>query len=181
MKKFERWTNVETWRVNLEMRFTENLEDFAGLELDEIMDALINHAYKVVVSENSIATDLSEAFLSEVDWRNIAYAILDMLDVKQRVDNYEERNINMGDFDPRIWTNIPTWRANLEMRFTENLEDFAGLELYEIIIALINHATKKVESENPLATDLAADFLFEVDWHNLAQVILDDLHKLGYH
>ena len=178
MKKFERWTNVETWRANLLMRFTENLEDFAGLKLNEITDALIEHAYKVIVSENSIATDLSEAFLSEVDWRNIAYAILDMLDVKQRVDNYEERNINIGDFDPRTWTNIPTWRANLEMRFTENLEDFAGLELYEIIVALINHAAKKVESENPLATDLAEAFLFEVDWQNIAQVILDDLHKL---
>ena len=82
---------------------------------------------------------------------------------------------NMGDFDPRTWTNIPTWRANLEMRFTENLEDFAGLELDEIMEALINHALKKVESENPLATDLAEAFFFEVDWQNIAQVILDKL------
>ena len=178
MKKFERWTNVETWRVNLEMGFSENLEVFEGLSVSEIIDALIEHAYMLVKSENSIATDISEAFLSEVDWRNIAYAILDMLDVKQRVDNYEERNINMGDFDPRTWTNIPTWRANLEMRFTENLEDFAGLELDEIMDALINHAYKAVESENPLATDLAEAFFCEVDWQNIAQVILDDLHKL---
>ena len=84
----------------------------------------------------------------------------------------------MEDFDPKTWTNIPTWRANLEMRFTENLEDFAGLELDEIMDALINHAIKKVESENQLATDLAEAFLFEVDWQNIAQVILDDLHKL---
>ena len=99
MTKFERWTNVETWRVNSEMGFTENLEVFEGLSLGEIMDALIEHAYKVVVSENSIATDLTEAFLSEVDWRNIAYAILGMLDMKQKIDNYKEKNINMGDFD----------------------------------------------------------------------------------
>lgn len=84
----------------------------------------------------------------------------------------------MEDFDPRTWTNIPTWRANLEMRFTGNLEDFAGLGLDEIMEALINHALKKVESENPLATDLAEAFLFDVDWQNIAQVILDDLHKL---
>ena len=81
----------------------------------------------------------------------------------------------MEDFDPRTWTNIPTWRANLEMRFTENLEDFAGLELNEIMDALIKHAFKAVESENPLATDLAEAFLFEVDWQNIAQVILDKL------
>ena len=81
----------------------------------------------------------------------------------------------MEDFDPRTWTNIPTWRANLEMRFTENLEDFAGLELNELIYALMNHAYKAVESENPLTTRLAEAFLFEVDWHNIAQVILDKL------
>ena len=86
-----------------------------------------------------------------------------------------KRYRNMEDFDPRTWTNIPTWRANLEMRFTENLEDFAGLELDEIMDALINHAYKKVESENPLATDLAEAFFFEVDWQNIAQVILDKL------
>ena len=89
-----------------------------------------------------------------------------------------KRSRILEDFDPRTWTNIPTWRANLEMRFTENLEDFAGLELDEIRDALLNHALKKVESENPLATDLAEAFLFSVDWQNIAQVILDDLHKL---
>ena len=87
----------------------------------------------------------------------------------------------MEDFDPRTWTNIPTWRANLEMRFTENLEDFAGLELDEIMEALINLAYMAVESENPLATDLAEAFFCEVDWQNIAQVILDDLHKLDQH
>ena len=81
----------------------------------------------------------------------------------------------MEDFDPRTWTNIPTWRANLEMRFTENPEDFAGLELDEIMEALLNHALKAVESENPLATDFAEAFLFDVDWQNIAQVILDKL------
>ena len=81
----------------------------------------------------------------------------------------------MEDCDPRTWTNIPTSRANLDMRFTENLEDFAGLELDEIMDALINHAIKALESEKPLATDLAEAFLFEVDWQNIAQVILDKL------
>ena len=89
MKKFERRTNVEIWRVNLGMGFSENIEVFEGLSLSEIMDALINHALKMVESENQLATDLAEAFLSEVYRRNIAYAILDMLDVKQRVDNDE--------------------------------------------------------------------------------------------
>ena len=41
--------------------------------------------------------------------------------------------------------------------------------------ALLNHALKAVESENPLATDFAEAFLFEVDWHNIVQVILDKL------
>ena len=84
----------------------------------------------------------------------------------------------MEDFDPRTWTNIPTWRLNLEMRFTANLEDFVGLELDEIMDSLINNTSKAVESENPLATDFAEAFLFDVDWLNIAQVILDDLHKL---
>ena len=84
----------------------------------------------------------------------------------------------MEDFDPRTWTNILTLRANLEKRFTVNLEAFAGLELNDVMDALINHALKKVESENPLATDLTEDFLSDIDWMNIAQVILDDLHKL---
>ena len=84
------WTNIPTWRANLEMRFTENPEDFAGLELDEMVDALINHTYKAVESENPLATDLAEAFFFDVDWRQIAQVILDKLDVKQRVDNYED-------------------------------------------------------------------------------------------
>ena len=84
----------------------------------------------------------------------------------------------MEDFDPRTWTNIPTWLVYLEMGISENLEDFAGLELDDIMDALLNHALKAVESENQLATDLAEAFFFEVDWQNIAQVILDDLHKL---
>ena len=81
----------------------------------------------------------------------------------------------MQDFDTRTRINFLTLRANLERRFTVNLEAFAGLELNEIIDALINHAYKAVESENPLATDLAEAFFFEVDWQNIAQVILDKL------
>ena len=69
----------------------------------------------------------------------------------------------------------PNLARELRDAFTENLEDFAGLELDEIMDALINHADKAVESENPLATDLAEAFLFDVDWQNIAQVILDKL------
>ena len=76
------------------------------------------------------------------------------------------------------WTNVETLRANLEKRFTVNLEAFAGLELNDVMDALVNHALKEVESENPLATDLTEDFLSDIDWMNIAQVVLDDLHKL---
>ena len=61
---------------------------------------------------------------------------------------------------------------------SENLEVFEGLSLSEIIDALIEHTYKVVVSENPLASDLAEAFLFDVDWQNIAQVILDDSHKL---
>ncbi len=88
-----------------------------------------------------------------------------------------KRYRNMKDFDPRTRTNYETLRANLEMRFTVHPEAFAGLELNEILDALVNQALKKVESENPLATDLAEDFLFDFDWMAIAQVVLDDLHK----
>ena len=82
----------------------------------------------------------------------------------------------MEDFDPRTWTNIPTWLVYLEMGISENLEDFAGLELDELRDAVIKHAMKKVGvSENPLTTDLAEAFLYEVDWENIVQVILDKL------
>ena len=82
----------------------------------------------------------------------------------------------MEDFDPRTWTNVETWRVNLEMRFTENLEDFAGLEINDLMDALINHALKKkMESENLVVKDLVKAYIFDVDWQNIAQVILDKL------
>ena len=164
MNEYNGWTNYETWLVNLEMGFTDNLHAFEARNLDDLRVDLKVYAENAVESDNTLATNFAYIILAEVDWDAIAEVVLERL-----------MRIGMEDFDPRTWTNIPTWRANLEMRFTENLEDFAGLELDEIIDALVNHAYKAVESENPLATDLAEAFFFDVDWQNIAQVILDKL------
>ena len=80
------WTNYATWRVNLEIFDGFNpIEDW-GLELDErgagdeyakeqLAEALENYAAEVIFEgseKRNIADSYAEAFLSDVNWYEIA-------------------------------------------------------------------------------------------------------------
>ena len=80
------WTNYATWRVNLEIFDGLNpIEDW-GLEIDErgaddeyakeqLAEALENYAEEVIFEgseKRNIADSYAEAFLSEVNWYEIA-------------------------------------------------------------------------------------------------------------
>jgi hypothetical protein len=76
------WTNYATWRVNLEMidgmepddfGFSRK-EEFTLTEVFELADALQNHAEEFIELEcgRGLARDYALAFLSDVNWREIA-------------------------------------------------------------------------------------------------------------
>jgi hypothetical protein len=74
------WTNYATWRVNLEVFDNLPLEDFSGADdEDTLADACKERAeyYVECSSEPGLARDYALAFLSDVNWREIAAHMLE--------------------------------------------------------------------------------------------------------
>lgn len=66
MSKYNGWTNYETWRVNLEM-----FDGYEGeLDADTAKEIAEEHIYET--TKAGLARDYALAFLSEVNWREIA-------------------------------------------------------------------------------------------------------------
>ena len=68
-EKYNGWQNYETWRVNLEI-FDGGLAtyaDMAGFEMREFVEELIENG-----STEGLARDYAMAFISNVDWIEIA-------------------------------------------------------------------------------------------------------------
>lgn len=86
-KTYNGWTNYATWRVNLEI--------FDGYELDELFDLSLpleqlrhvlqdyveGHIYESGGGNGNIAVDYALAFLSDVNWYEIA---------KHMIEDYKE-------------------------------------------------------------------------------------------
>ena len=71
------WTNYATWRVNLEIFDGMRARDVTGRSLStttELRDALREYAEEAIESTSSegLARDYALAFLSDVDWWEIA-------------------------------------------------------------------------------------------------------------
>ena len=92
--KYNGWTNYATWRVNLEMFDGANWNDYyigsfpepydLGLALKEHTQALI---YEAGGGEGNIAVDYALAFLSDVNWYEIAkHMIADNIEENQEID-----------------------------------------------------------------------------------------------
>jgi hypothetical protein len=79
-KTYNGWTNYATWRVNLEMFDCFDVAEFLGLDLDglsqyDLGDAFKNYAENLIISEtpyDGLAQDYALAFLSDVNWYEIA-------------------------------------------------------------------------------------------------------------
>jgi hypothetical protein len=63
---FNGWTNYETWRVNLEF-FDGRYESFTADSAKELAEYYIDET-----TEPGFARDLALAFLSQVNWQEIA-------------------------------------------------------------------------------------------------------------
>lgn len=71
------WTNYATWRVNLEMFDGMTARDFTGRGVpcvSELKDALKDWVEEIIESttDEGVARDYAMAFLSDVDWWDIA-------------------------------------------------------------------------------------------------------------
>jgi hypothetical protein len=67
--KYNGWTNYATWRVNLEI--------FDSLPFEDFSDADDVEYYVECSSEPGLARDYALAFLSDVNWREIAQHMLE--------------------------------------------------------------------------------------------------------
>lgn len=76
------WSNYATWRINLEVFDGITLEDMNTVEVDpyELKDYLQEYAEEIIFLDshiggktpNSLMEDYARAFLSEVNWYEIA-------------------------------------------------------------------------------------------------------------
>ena len=85
LEKYNGWTNYATWRVNLEMFDGFDISDYFGdvEERDDpqyISDAIKAHAEDMVsfdTSGNSFVLSYALAFMSDVNWYEIAEHLID--------------------------------------------------------------------------------------------------------
>jgi hypothetical protein len=75
------WTNYATWRVNLEIFDGFDLHD-AGLHRLDVYDlsqTLKDYADEILTDNGAsgLALDYARAFMSEVNWREIAEAVIE--------------------------------------------------------------------------------------------------------
>ena len=86
----------------------------------------------------------------------------------------------MSDTKYNGWTNYATWRVNLEIFDSIPLDDFdfdgRTPEVHELADACKWRAEYYIEcsSEEGLARDYALAFLSEVNWHEIAQHLIND-------
>ena len=64
------WANYETWRVNMEM--FDGWDDIAGEITAETLEELANDILEVGVDNGSTALAFARAFISDVNWHEIA-------------------------------------------------------------------------------------------------------------
>ncbi len=85
--RYNGWTNYATWRVNLEMFDGFDPRDyFSGFfdadDIDALADGLSDYADQVLfecATVEGLAADYARAFLSDVNWREIAEHMVDAI------------------------------------------------------------------------------------------------------
>jgi hypothetical protein len=79
MKSCNGWSNYETWRVNLEIFDGMTLKDFCDDDAHELAESLRYYAEEIIFATSSmgLARDYALAFLSDVNWLEIANRLLE--------------------------------------------------------------------------------------------------------
>ena len=87
------WTNYATWRVNLEIFDGQSLRDLGMSRLDvyDLGDALKSYAVEIIeIDGKGMALDSAMAFLSDVNWGELALHYLHDEEVNEDEDETEE-------------------------------------------------------------------------------------------
>jgi hypothetical protein len=82
MTSYNGWTNYPTWRVNLEIFDGQSAYDITGrrgIDIFDLADCLKTQAEDLIemTSQEGLARDYAMAFLSDVNWREIAKHLID--------------------------------------------------------------------------------------------------------
>jgi len=94
MTKYNGWTNYETWLVNLWFSDSYNeyfLEQFREGELlekvnhDQLRDYVVEGFLDEQTPENGLVTDLVNNAMSQVNWRELAEHVEDLLQQEMEV------------------------------------------------------------------------------------------------
>ena len=93
------WTNYATWRVNLEVFDGTSTSDlgFDGLPMYRLQEALKEYVEEIVCpfkkGENSLAETYALAFLSDVNWHEIAKHLRNDEDAEREEEEEEEEEV----------------------------------------------------------------------------------------
>lgn len=79
--RYNGWTNYATWRVNLELFDGMSPQDIAGssrVDVYDLADMLKNNVEEILEQSGSgLVLDYAMAFLSDVNWHEIAKHMLE--------------------------------------------------------------------------------------------------------
>jgi hypothetical protein len=92
MSNYNGWTNYATWRVNLEIFDGMEPNDF-GRRLDkyDLADCLKDYAGEIICQgNNKIAESYALAFVSDVNWQEIAQGMIEAYTDDDQDDEQEE-------------------------------------------------------------------------------------------
>jgi len=84
LSEYNGWSNYETWLVNLhyDTLFYEIAEESSGIEaydLAQIMSDIVNEQVFDIIGDEYFVNDMANAFLAQVNYREIAEIVLDEL------------------------------------------------------------------------------------------------------
>jgi hypothetical protein len=100
LMSYNGWTNYATWRVNLEIFDGMEPREFGrGLDKFDLADRLKDYVDEILTSDSMqwsghdagrLVLDYARAFVSDVDWREIAESMLDAYQDEENKEDEEE-------------------------------------------------------------------------------------------
>jgi hypothetical protein len=74
------------------------------------------------------------------------------------------------------WTNYATWRVNMELWGDYDIEEFKGLDVYDLSIAIKERTEEYIIdcSSDNLCRDYALSFVNEVNFYEIAEMLFKD-------
>ena len=84
-KEYNGWTNYATWRVNLEILGDIEFEN--KMSTDDLKEIVEDCVFNNTVEKDCLAADYARAFVSEVNFYEIAQSINEELELQTEYDN----------------------------------------------------------------------------------------------